>query len=142
METKPKPWWRPLALAIVAKFQAEGKMTYPMVGDIVVSMTDTDFGIEREKIRDALYGACRSRGDRKGFLLASLPARSKGNLARVFWRHMQFVLGHDVSLMGLLDNLFQATEAENDVLQDVAFVIAEIKGGNVGADRWRKAIYG
>jgi hypothetical protein len=142
MQMQPKPWWRPLALAIVAKFVSEGKMTYPMVGDIVVSMTDTDFGIEREKIRDALNGACHSRGNHKGYLLASLPARSKGNLARAFWRHMKFALGHDVSLMGLLDNLFRVTEAENYVLQDVAFVIAEIKGGNVGGERWRKAIYG
>jgi len=129
-------------MAVVAQFAADGKITYEKVGDIIASMTDTDFGIEREKIQAAMHGACRSKGKFKGFLLASLPDQSKGKLARVFWRHMQFVLGYDVGLYGLMQNRFDATDAEDDVLQDIAFVLAHIKGGNVGADQWRKAIYG
>lgn len=138
MQSNPKPWWRPLALAIVAKVQAGEKFSLRMVGDIIEGMTDTDFGVDRSAIQQALARCCT----KQGAMVRSLPSRDKGYLARVFWRHMQFAFGWNVSLHGMMSNLYEVSAIENDVMQDIAFVLAQITGGNVGADRWRRAIYG
>jgi hypothetical protein len=139
MEMQPKPWWRPLATAIVAaKIQAGEKFSLPMVGNIIADMTDTDFGVDRMAIQQAIVRSCNKGGG----LLKSVPSRDKGYLARVFWRHMQFAFGFNVSLHGLISNRFEVSEIEDDVMQDIVFVLAQLNGGNVGADRWRKAIYG
>lgn len=141
-QQQPKPWWKPLARLIVDEHLAGKQVTYPMVGDLIVSMETFDFGMDRKEIRNALYGACRSSGKFKGYLLASMPDRKKGANARVFWRHMQFALGHNTNLFGVIQTIYETDRASNDVLQDVAFLLADLKGGNKGAEAWRKAIYG
>lgn len=138
MQTQPKTWWRPLALAIVERLQKGETFSLRMVGDIIAGMTDTDFGVNRMAIQQAL-ARCTTK---QGAMVRTLPSRDKGFLARVFWRHMQFAFGWNVSLHGMMSNLYEVSAVEDDVMQDIAFVLAQISGGNSGAEQWRKAIYG
>lgn len=90
--------------------------------------------------RAALAAAVRAAAGRRGGRRCSLPPRDKGALARAVWRHLEFAIGHDASIGGLMASQWEATPQEFDVAEDFATVLAHLMGGSRGVATWAQAL--
>lgn len=132
-----KPWWKPFAEAVRAEARAGRPCTLFAIADLIADGA-WEFGTPREEVAAAVRAAAGKRGGIK----PRLPDRRKGALARSVWRHLTFVFGHDTTLTGLFLSRYEAGDAQDDLAQDLAFVLGELAGRNVGVTAWRRAFGG
>jgi hypothetical protein len=139
-ESHAKSWWRPLAAAILAEHAAGRPTTLAAVGDLIARLGDDgmpDLAVPAASLGAALRAASGPRGGTR----SRAPDRAKGGLARALWRHLRFAIGHDVSLTGLMLARMECTDAEFDVAEDLAVVLATLAGvRSGGADAWKRAL--
>lgn len=134
-----KPWWRALALAIVARARAGQSCKLRDVADLLESILP-DVAEPYAVPRAAFAAAVRACVGRRGGIAVKIPAREKGALARAIWRNLAFALGPDASIGGLMATAFEASPEERDVSEDLATVIGELVGGSRGVAAWASAL--
>lgn len=127
-----RPWWRPFALAV-----ADGMMRgAPLLEAAVMAAAQVGGNLSAHGVAAALV-TCSTR---EWSLRRSIP-RDGSPLARALWRHLNFAFGRNVNLGGLFSARAEATDAEYELAEDVANILAILaRGSNAGADRWRAAL--
>jgi hypothetical protein len=136
---QPKAWWRPLAIAIATEARAGRPCTLPAIADLIEAIMP-DVAEPYLVPRAAFAAAVRAAAGRRGGRRCSLPNRNHGALARAVWRHLEFALGGNASIGGLLSAQWEATPAEFDVAEDFATVLAHLMGGSRGVAAWSQAL--
>ena len=127
-----KPWWRPFALAV-----ADGMMRgAPLLEAAVMAAAQVGGALSAHGLPAAL-AKCATRD---WSVRRSIP-RDGSPLARALWRHLQFAFGRNLNLGGLFAASFEASDAEYEMAEDIANILAILaRGSNAGADRRRAAL--